>query len=496
MRRARGVLLFSLSCLLGAPLAAQNQITGGSCSPSNLNGTYSLILSGRGISSTGSFAGSFQGVGTATFDGQGTVKLTGIGNTNLAQGKAFNFTGSYTVPSNCDGTMNVTGTSMANFNLLVWNNGNNFNIVGSDVNYVYSGSGGNFQPAACATSTMSGEFLYSASGFTLSGTNQNGAADESGVFQFDGQGNAKATYTITSSSGAQPQQLKSSGTYTVLSGCLASATMTDSAGNTNTLNFAITGPYGGALDLIEANSGFVRSGAAHAVVLNPTQSIGNVASYAVNATPPGSVFVLFGTNIATKEAGAVTTDLPTTLLTTSVTVNGELAPLFYVNPGQVDAQMPWDIPGGALATVIVTNGNSTSNAAAVYVPATGTPGISTYGNNRAVVVNANGTTNSASDQAAVGDEVVAYFTGGGPVQASGKLVTGQPAPSGLSSVTGQNSVTVGGVNANVVYMGLTPGGIGLYQVNFNVPQLAKGTYQVVITIAGQASNGPVMNVSN
>jgi len=272
--------------------------------------------------------------------------------------------------------------------------------------------------------------------------------------------------------------------------------MTDSAANTNTLNFAITGPYGGALDLIEANSGFVRSGTAHAVVLNPTQSIANVASYAVNATPPGSVFVLFGTNIATKEAGAVTTNLPTTLLTTSVTVNGELAPLFYVNPGQVDAQMPWDIPGGALATVIVTNGNSVSNAAAVYVPASGTPGISTYGNNRAVVVNANGSTNSASDQAAVGDEVVAYFTGGGPVQASGNLVNGQPAPSGLSPVTGQNSVTVGGVDANVVYMGLTAGGIGLYQVNFIVPQLAKGVYPVVITIAGQASNAPVMNVSN
>jgi uncharacterized protein (TIGR03437 family) len=151
-----------------------------------------------------------------------------------------------------------------------------------------------------------------------------------------------------------------------------------------------------------------------------------------------------------------------------------------------------------VATVIVTNGTSVSNAAAVYVPATGTPGIGVQpvGNDRAVVVNANGSVNTGSTPASVGDEVVAYFTGGGPVQAAGKLVTGAPAPAGLSPVTGDNSVTVGGVQATVVYMGLTPGSIGLYQANFDVPQIAKGAYPVVITIAGQASNNPVMNVSN
>ncbi len=488
------ILFLLLPCVLAAPVAGQ--IAGGSCSTSSLTGSYPLVLSGRNISDAGNFAGSFQGLGTATFDGAGAVTLAGTANTNLALGKQFNFTGTYTLPSNCNGTMSVTGTSSVTFSLLVWNGGKTLAIIGSDPNYVYSGSANSAQPVACANSTLSGEFLYSANGFTIAGTSQNGAADESGILQFDGQGNVTATYTITSGSGAQPQQLKSSGTYAFSSGCQALATLTDGKGVANTLNIAMTGPYGQNFDLLEANSGFVRSGAGHAVVLNPTQSIGNVASYAVNFTPPGSVFVLFGTNLAAHEAGAVTTTLPTTLATTSVTVNGEPVPLFYVNTGQIDAQMPWDIAGGAVYPVIVTNGGAASNAAAVYVPATGTPGISTYGNNRAVVVNTNGTVNSASDQAAVGDEVVAYFTGGGPVNASGKLVTGQPAPSGLSSVTGQNSVTVGGANANVVYMGLTPGGIGLYQVNFIVPQLAKGAYPVVITIAGQASNGPVMNVSN
>ncbi len=98
--------------------------------------------------------------------------------------------------------------------------------------------------------------------------------------------------------------------------------------------------------------------------------------------------------------------------------------------------------------------------------------------------------------AKVGEEVVAYFTGGGPVAASCQPATGKVAPNEECVVTGNNSVTVNGVNANVVYMGLTPGSIGLYQANFIVPQVPAGVYPVVITIAGQMSNSPVINVSN
>ena len=121
----------------------------------------------------------------------------------------------------------------------------------------------------------------------------------------------------------------------------------------------------------------------------------------------------------------------------------------------------------------------------------------------AVVVNANGSTNSTSAGANVGDEVVAYFTGGGPVNASGKLTTGAAAPSGQSPVTGSTAVTVGGIAAPTVqYIGLTPGSIGLYQANFTVPQIAKGTYPLVITIGGQANvvgagvSQPVITIAN
>jgi uncharacterized protein (TIGR03437 family) len=176
-----------------------------------------------------------------------------------------------------------------------------------------------------------------------------------------------------------------------------------------------------------------------------------------------------------------------------VTVNGELAPLFYADANQINAQMPQDIKPG-IASVVVKAGTVSSAAVAVTVPATGTPGILVYGNNRAVVVNPDGSINSPTSPAKVGDILVAYFTGGGPVNASGTLVTGAGAPGGLSPVSGTSTVTVGGTSATVKYIGLTPGSVGLYQVNFVVPTVSVADHPLVINIAGAASNNPLLAV--
>jgi uncharacterized protein (TIGR03437 family) len=237
------------------------------------------------------------------------------------------------------------------------------------------------------------------------------------------------------------------------------------------------------------------TGAGRVASVNPEQAVVNAASFVPDETPAGSVFSIFGVNLATGIGQATSVPLATTLLNTTVTVNGELAPLFYVNANQIDAQMPEDIAPG-VATVIVKNGSSTSNAASVMVPAAGTPGIFVYGNNRAVVVNQDGSVNSPTSPAKVGDTLVAYFTGGGPVNASGALVTGAPTPGGLSPVTGADTVKVSGVAATTNYMGLTPGSIGLYQANFVVPKVAAGDHPVVISIVGENSNSPLIAVSN
>jgi uncharacterized protein (TIGR03437 family) len=217
------------------------------------------------------------------------------------------------------------------------------------------------------------------------------------------------------------------------------------------------------------------------------------SDFAPSATPAGSVFSLFGSDLATKVSQPSTIPLPTTVLTTTLSVNNELAPMFYVSPTQIVAQMPEDVQPG-LATVVVKNG-STSNAVSVIIPST-SPQIGTYGTNLAVATFTDYTVVTSSSPAQAGDTVVLWFTGGGPVNASGKLSTGATSPAGLSPVTGPYTITVDGVEAtNISYVGLTPGSIGLYQASFALPSgVASGNRAVVLTISGQSSNAPLLPV--
>lgn len=220
--------------------------------------------------------------------------------------------------------------------------------------------------------------------------------------------------------------------------------------------------------------------------------IGNAASFQPSVAP-GSLFTIFGTGLSAQTAGAATLPLPIDLAQTQVLVNGAAVPLVYVSSTQINAQIPIDLPAGHAATVTVTNATGQSNTASVNVVAAA-PGIFTYGNNLAVAQNPKGTVNAPSAPASPGDIVVAYLTGGGAVNASGPWISGAASPAGISGVTGTYSVKVGGLAAQVEYIGLTPGFVGLYQANFTVPSLAPGDYPLVVTIGGASSNAAMLAV--
>jgi uncharacterized protein (TIGR03437 family) len=484
-------LVSGTSPLLMFTGSARTETTTAPCSASSLAGVYSLVMTGRSVNSAGVLTSNYQSVGTANFEGGGNVVLTVTADTiQSPDAPTGTLSGTWTLGSNCAGTVNITSGDVASFTLTAYNVGKNFTITGGDATYALTGTGAQ-QPVSCTASAISGTYAFSGNGHSNSATGMvlgpiTSVNSISGQLQFDGRGNITGSWSVATNQLSTPDTV--TGQYSVTPACLGTATVTDPSGSSFTLNFTVTSADGADIgaDIVNLTSEFNASG--HSVFVYPGLAVVNATSSVAGGTPPGSIFAVYGNELASGSAQAARVPLPDMLLTTSVTVNGEAAPLFYVAAGQINAQMPLDIQPG-VASVVVANATSTSNTVAVTVPATAVPGIAVqYPTNQAVAVNQNQSVNTPASPAHVGDTVVAYFTGGGPVQAAGPLVTGSASPNGLSPVLESVKVTVGGVTAtSVPYTGLTPTLVGCYQVNFVIPQVAAGDRNLILTINGTAS---------
>jgi uncharacterized protein (TIGR03437 family) len=77
------------------------------------------------------------------------------------------------------------------------------------------------------------------------------------------------------------------------------------------------------------------------------------------------------------------------------------------------------------------------------------------------------------------------------------VASGQPSPSNPpAKAVIQPIVTVDGVKAKVPFAGLTPGGVGLYQIDLTVPTTARnGDLDLVVTQNGVAGNATKLIVA-
>src|SRR5262245_44808972 len=91
----------------------------------------------------------------------------------------------------------------------------------------------------------------------------------------------------------------------------------------------------------------------------------SAASYAP-VVSPNSIVAAFGSCLATRTASATAQPLPTILGGTTVSVNGALAPLFYVSPGQINYLTPLGIPPG-MASVVVTSEDGVVSTGSVEI---------------------------------------------------------------------------------------------------------------------------------
>jgi len=230
---------FLFFSVLAAPLLAQTQIGGGTCNSSSLNGTYSVSITGRQVSSTGTFTSVLLANGSATFDGQSTVTIALTEDSNQAVATSLNWSGTYSVQANCVAVANITTGGSATLNVMLYNQGKDFVMTGSDATYSYAGSGVlQPQPTACSAATLNGVYTFNAQGYGLTSTSVSGVANGAGLLQFDGQSNLTVNVTAVTS-GAASSAVTLTGSYTISSNCLGSATLTDSNSHAFGMSFSI-----------------------------------------------------------------------------------------------------------------------------------------------------------------------------------------------------------------------------------------------------------------
>ena len=227
--------------------------------------------------------------------------------------------------------------------------------------------------------------------------------------------------------------------------------------------------------------------------------ITNAASFRAGLVP-GGIVTIFGTSLTTGVTGvvvAVEFPLPTSLKGTSITVNGIPAPLIAISNvdgnEQINLQIPQEVAGQGTAIIIVTNNGVAS--ADLQVPIlSAQPGIFMVDGQNGAILHGDFSALSPSSPAARGETVALYATGLGSTTPA--LPTNVPAPvAPLSTVQAGCTVTVGGVAANVVFCGLAPGLVGVYQVNFTVPlNAASGSADVAIRVGSETSNTVKMAV--
>jgi uncharacterized protein (TIGR03437 family) len=212
----------------------------------------------------------------------------------------------------------------------------------------------------------------------------------------------------------------------------------------------------------------------------------NAASFVTGLTP-GGVATIFGTGFtnSTEVLTATCCPLPTEL--GGVSVNFGSAPLLAVSSSQINFVVPWDLQvqtvPAYVSVIVSVNGVASlpiQATAWAYQPALyladGIHAIAQHSANFSAVTTAS--------PAQPGEVVILYGNGLGDVQP--EVALGAAAPSSPLATTVVNPVvTIGGVQAEVLFSGLTPGLINLYQLNVRVPQSAQsGDQDVTVTVNG------------
>jgi uncharacterized protein (TIGR03437 family) len=219
-------------------------------------------------------------------------------------------------------------------------------------------------------------------------------------------------------------------------------------------------------------------------------SVANAASYAMGGVSPGENIVIFGTGVGPTvlvSATVVNNVFPTLVGATRVLFDGMPAPVLYASATQTSVMVPYGVNGRTSTNIVVEYSGVQSASVSQAVVAT-VPGLYTLnqaGTGPGAILNHDLTVNGLANPEKRGSFIAIYMTGEGQTNPGG--VDGAVIPPVVSSLKRPVlpvTVTIGGIDAPVLYAGSAAGLIsGVMQVNVTIPATAPvGTQPVVVTV--------------
>jgi uncharacterized protein (TIGR03437 family) len=214
-----------------------------------------------------------------------------------------------------------------------------------------------------------------------------------------------------------------------------------------------------------------------------------------NGLAPGNVAQVYGTGMSSVSEEPNVVPLVNQYSGTFMLVGPTQIPLYYVSPGLINVQMPMELePNRQYSAIVSANGALTLPETVTLVPVQ--PGMAANADGTVVAQHAaDYSLVTAAHPAKPGESLIIYLAGMGAT--SPQVSSGSPTPPQLVPVNAQPTVTVDGVTAAIAYAGLTPTGIGLYQINFTVPAGARsGNLNLVVMQGTMPANATTLVVSN
>jgi uncharacterized protein (TIGR03437 family) len=213
---------------------------------------------------------------------------------------------------------------------------------------------------------------------------------------------------------------------------------------------------------------------------------------------------IFGTNLADGQSSVFSVPFPNTLQGAQFTLRGLPLPLFYASNGQVNAIIPTGLNADERDQLLVVR-DTTQSAPVDLLVADVDPGVfatNQQGTGQGAIL-VGGTSQLAAPAGSVqgagpataGQTVSLFLSGLGSV--SNPPQDGSPSVAGSPSTTiATPTVTIGGANATVVYSGLAPGEVGLYQINVQIPAGVQtgNAVPVVVTLGSGVANTVTMAI--